>query len=144
MDDAECAAMAPAANPKRHPRGSQAIVLPGLVLTNVLRRYVHPREIPVRCIVDSGAGSCFINKELIPSIRPFTEKLEPPVLITLADGLQHECHEVAPVTLCLGTWYRRRIRFHVITMSYDVVLGKTWLTDHNQDIDWREHTVSFW
>jgi hypothetical protein len=102
------------------------------------------KEIIAYALVDSGAQGNIINREFAEKHNlPFRAKSEPMKLI-LADGKTTRSGEVThyvPVKVKIGD-HEELIAFDATTVSYDTILGLSWLKKHNPVIKWSDHSLS--
>jgi hypothetical protein len=97
-------------------------------------------------MVDSGASSCFINKNLIDKYHiPLIKKSKPRKLKVIDDreissGLvEYEC----TFSIELGS-HKEELKCNVADIGrHSIVLGMSWLKLHNPDIDWPLKRISF-
>lgn len=97
----------------------------------------------VKVLVDSGASRDFISAAAVKRLGLAMSPLDVHLKVRLADGsLSTSAMQVTfplelPPALC-------ETRSFVVTSldAYDIILGKTWLTDHNPVIDWVTNTIT--
>ena len=97
-------------------------------------------------MIDSGASSCFIHKDLIQKYGTPTIKKSVPCQLKVIDGqdissglVDSEC----VFTLELGS-HKEVIKCNVADIGkHSIVLGMSWLKLHNPYIDWPHKHVTF-
>ena len=100
--------------------------------------------IKANCLVDSGASNDFIS---ISFARKHGILINPvaPVFTNLAVKGQNNAFIIGEVDLELNHEGLKEYRkFKVMDLiKYDVILGITFLQDHNPDINWKEFSIKF-
>ena len=97
---------------------------------------------PARILIDGGAegnviGKNFVSKNNIP-ISPCS-----PIPVVLPDGSSSTIQNSATITLHRNN-YSDSIHTIVYPLrSYDIILGKPWLTHTNPSINWRNNDLHF-
>ena len=97
-------------------------------------------------MIDSGASSCFINKNLVEKYRIPLIKKEKPKKLKVIDGreissglVEFECI----FNIELGS-HKEELKCNVADIGrHSLVLGMSWLRLHNPNIDWPSKRVSF-
>lgn len=130
-------ALASAVEPDTARFPSERVVLSGLLC-------IDESVVEVKALVDSGATHSFINKELVERYGLRMTTLPAPSIVQdIAGRLLHEITTQVDAALQFGT-HSEMIALGVTTVGKsDIVLGKTWLTEHNPDIDWHTNVVTF-
>ena len=96
---------------------------------------------PARFLVDSGATQDFISSSFVRSHKVPTARRSP-LRVRLANGSLSTTSHVCPSLRYQIASFEEARDFVVTALeSYDVILGKTWLTQHNPLIDWEQHSV---
>lgn len=90
--------------------------------------------------IDSGAVSCFMDSEWVCHLKISNAALDHPIKVWAVDGRQVTgspiVTQMQPLTLRLGD-HEERIAFLVTcTPHTQIVLGYSWLAQHNPQIDW--------
>jgi hypothetical protein len=102
------------------------------------------RKHGVRALVDCGATGLFIDREYVKSNRIPTKKLSYPIPVFNVDGTPNESGsitEVVDLLLRYDTHSERGI-FSVTGLGkQNLILGHTWLYDHNPEVNWRTGKV---
>lgn len=100
-----------------------------------------------RALLDSGASANFIDPAFARSCRL---KLSPSSrAITLADGSQTKAEGTGTAACGLEATSGAPIQFGAdftatpLGGAYDVILGMTWLAEHNPCVGWRERSLTF-
>ncbi|KZT11745.1 uncharacterized protein LAESUDRAFT_754304 [Laetiporus sulphureus 93-53] len=86
------------------------------------------REVQTEALLDSGAYSCYINPWLVDQLNFATISLEKEIRVYNADASHNKG----------GT-----IKKRVLLSHKDVILGMSFLKEHNPEVDWRKLTVNF-
>src|SRR5467141_2360613 len=128
---------------------------PILIRSSTLRRGM---ELPLRihtigsntpllinALIDSGATSRFINIDYIRSKNLCTQRLPRAIPVYNVDGTLNDAGyitEVVDLMVHHGD-HSERATFHVTGIGRTtIILGHTWLVEHNPDIDWSTGKVS--
>src|SRR5258705_9855822 len=96
-------------------------------------------------LLDSGATGMFINWSFMQKHQLETTSLPQPVLVCNVDGSPNENRSVMEevhVTLCFGC-HSERVHLAVANLRQQtVIIGHSWLTLHNPEVDWVSQKVS--
>ena len=94
-------------------------------------------------LIDSGATYNFISEAFVKKNRLRTTMTNSPIKVQLADGTTYECAAFLPsVEVKIGP-YRSKASYYVLPMrGNDAILGTSWLTTTNPQIDWRTKTIT--
>ena len=98
----------------------------------------------VRALVDSGATSLFINREYVKSNQIPTMKLPQPIPVFNVDGtanMEGSISEVAELLLRYNGHSKRALFCVTGLGKQNLILGHTWLKDHNPEVDRRTGKV---
>ena len=102
------------------------------------------RKQGVRALVDCGATGLFIDREYIKSNKIPTKTLSRPIPVFNVDGTANESGsmtEVVDLVLRYNT-HSERALFSVTGLGkQNLILGHTWLYDHNPEVNWRTGKV---
>jgi predicted aspartyl protease len=102
------------------------------------------RKQGIRALVDCGATGLFIDREYVKSNRLPTRKLSRPIPVFNVDGTANEAGSISEVVELI-IWYNghsERALFSVTSLGrQNMILGITWLREHNPEIDWRTGKV---
>lgn len=94
-------------------------------------------------LVDSGASTIFLSEAFIRKHHIKTCKRPIPITIEFAGVTEEVSTRMVPgVQLALGD-YEEALTFEITTASYDVILGKSWLDEHNAEIITCSHDLFF-
>ena len=95
----------------------------------------------VTILIDGGAKGCFVSDKLIRrlDLRMDTSR---PRSLSVADGRRHRSYSVPRCSLDISD-YHCIIDFYSAPITFDVILGKTWLADVNPSMDWKRNTLLF-
>src|SRR5258707_2197397 len=102
-------------------------------------------SISTSALLDSGATGMFINQSFVQKHQLETTPLPQPVLIHNVDGSPNEngsVMEQVHVTLRFGS-HSERAHLTVANLGQQmVIIGHSWLTLHNLQLDWVSQKVS--
>lgn len=97
-----------------------------------------------RILIDGGASGNFVSGRWITERATVQDT---PLIreVVLADGTRYQVNKVLRQARIKMGPYRDALDLEVIPLggTYDVILGKPWLSHHNPDIDWRLNVVRF-
>ena len=102
------------------------------------------RKQGIRALVDSGATGLFINREYVKSNQIPTKKLSQPIPVYNMDGTANTDGAISEVADLLLRYngHSERALFSVTGLGrQNLILGHTWLKDHNPEVDWRTGNV---
>src|SRR3979490_863971 len=95
-------------------------------------------------LVDCGATGKFMNRAYVEHHCLSTQKLQRPIPVFNVDGCPNEAgsiREVVDVILWVDG-HTERTTFAVTNLcKQDIILGFTWLEEHNPEIDWQTRQV---
>src|SRR6266436_1392195 len=96
-------------------------------------------------LLDSGATGMFINQSFVQKHQLETTPLPQPILVCNVDGSLNENRSVTEevhVTLRFGC-HSERVHLAVANLGQQtVIIGHSWLTLHNPEVDWVSQKVS--
>jgi len=102
------------------------------------------RKYGIRALVDSGATGLFIDCEYVKLNQIPTRKLSVPILVRNVDGTINSAGAILEVAELI-LWYNghsERALFSVTGLgSQNLILGHTWLQEHNPEVDWKTRKV---
>src|SRR5258708_14717640 len=102
-------------------------------------------SISTSTLLDSGATSMFINWSFVQKHQLETIPLPQPVLVHNVDGSANEngsVMEEVHITLRFGC-HSKRAHLTVMNLGQQmVIIGHSWLTLHNPEVDWAAQKVS--
>src|SRR5277367_1184860 len=96
-------------------------------------------------LVDSGATGRFINSEYVKSRKIATRTLSRPIPVSNVDGSPNEAGSITEVVsciLCFEAHTERTIFYDTRLGREHLILGHSWLREHNPEIDWQTGKVS--
>ena len=102
------------------------------------------RKQGVRALVDCGATGLFIDREYVSSNRIPTKKLSRPIPVFNVDGTANENGSISEVVDLVLRYenHSERALFSVTGLGkQNLILGHTWLYDHNPEVNWRTGKV---
>jgi predicted aspartyl protease len=94
----------------------------------------------IRALVDSGATGLFIDQEYIKCNQIPTRKLSNSIPVCNVDGTANMADAISEVVELILQYNRHseRALFCVTGLrSQNLILGHTWLQDHNPEVDWK-------
>jgi hypothetical protein len=94
----------------------------------------------VNILVDSGASCCFVADRIGKDIQKGKVSNGKKLPIRLADGSEISGTVLTGIKLQLGD-HEEFVDVTMAPISYDMILGQTWLKKHNPDIDWMKKEV---
>jgi hypothetical protein len=98
------------------------------------------RKHEVCALVDSRATGLFIDWEYVKSNQILTKKLSQPTLVYNVDGTANTAGAISEVAELLLRYngHSERALFCVMGLGkQNLILGHTWLKEHNLEVDWR-------
>jgi predicted aspartyl protease len=98
----------------------------------------------IRALVDCGATGLFIDREYVKSNRLPTRKLSRSIPVFNVDGTANEAGSISEVVELIIQYdgHSERALFSVTSLGrQNMILGITWLREHNPEIDWRTGKV---
>src|SRR5258708_187140 len=102
-------------------------------------------SISMSTLLDSGATGMFINWSFMQKHQLETTLLPQPVLVCNVNGSPNEngsVMEEVHITLCFGC-HSERAHLAVANLGQQmVIIGHSWLTLHNPEVDWVSQKVS--
>ena len=91
-------------------------------------------------MVDSGATGRFIDSEYVKSRRIATCTLSCPIPVFNVDGTPNNAGAITEVVDCILRFenHTERTLFYVTCLGKEhLILGHSWLSEHNPEIDWK-------
>ena len=105
-----------------------------------------PLPVKGHAMIDSGALSCFISKEIVKNHKLFTYKLSKPKKLNVIDGreiLSGRVEEGCDLEFIING-HKEILSCYVVELGHHhIILGMSWLQKHSPLIDWKKETVSF-
>jgi hypothetical protein len=100
----------------------------------------------IAAMVDCGASSPFLSERFVKQHHVLTKPLPSPITLYNIDMTKNKAGTIthsAELEVRTGA-HREKLRFLVTDVGpEDVVLGITWLRDHNPEIDWTAGKLNF-
>jgi predicted aspartyl protease len=130
--------------PKQPKIGTAEVGLNSLYLWVEVESTDNQRKYGVRMLVDSGATGLFIDQEYVKSNQIPTRKLSQVVLIYNVDRSPNQdgaISEVVDLLLQYNGHSERALLCVTGLGKQNLILGHTWLKDHNPEVDWRTGKV---
>lgn len=98
----------------------------------------------MRALLDSGATGLFANRDFVKRNRLTTRTLSRPIPVYNVDGSPNESGSITEV-LEVVLRYRDHSETAVFAVTnlgrQDIILGLTWLREHNPEVDWKTEEV---
>jgi len=98
----------------------------------------------VKALLDSGATGNFINKDFVRMKGISTQNISCPIPVFNVDSSPNEARqisEVVDVILCYKTHSKRMLLTVSNLGKQSMILGYTWLKDHNPEVNWQTGEV---
>jgi len=98
----------------------------------------------VKALVDSGATGNFIDKDFVHTKGISTRSISCPIPVFNVDGSPNEAGQISKVVdviLHYKTHSERTLLAISNLEKQSMILGYTWLKDHNPEVDWRTREV---
>jgi len=130
--------------PKRLNVGATEVGPNSLYLRVEIESTDNQRKYGVRALVDLGATGLFIDREYVKSNQIPTTKLPQPIPVFNVDGTANTEGSISEVVELLLRYngHSERALFCVTGLGkQNLILGHTWLKDHNPEVDWRTGKV---
>lgn len=97
----------------------------------------------IRFLLDSAAGKNFISSHLLDRLGRKAFKKASSDKVLLPDGSYMPSDSILPSVRIKLSGFADAVTFHVLPLAtFDVILGKPWLTQHNPSVDWVKHRVT--
>src|SRR5882757_5469134 len=112
-----------------------------------LRPRLGKRSIPVKALLDSGATGNFIHYRMVDKNRMKTIPLPREIQLRNADDTENNMGKIThKVYLTMNIdGHTEVIKFFVTDLGHDdLILGHTWLYQHNPVVNWREGALNFY
>jgi predicted aspartyl protease len=149
--DASTTAEATCAKQPRRPRWERRLLLvPEIGATELRRNSLYlrvevestenQRKYGIHALVDSGATGLFIDREYVKSNQIPTRRLSNPIPVRNVDGTANMAGTILEVAELILQYngHSERALFCVTGLgSQNLILGHTWLQDHNPEVDWK-------
>ena len=106
-----------------------------------------PQKLKILALLDSGASTCFLDEEFAKRHKIHLVQKSEPVHVEVIDGRPllsgSVIHEPEPIEVAFKD-HSSYVVFNIIrTPSSPIILGFSWLEDHNPSIDWRLRRITF-
>ena len=102
------------------------------------------QRICTKALVDSGATGLFVDWSFVQRHQINTRTLAEPIPVFNVNGTPNEqgaIRDVIDVVLCVKDHSERAVFAITGLGKQDVILGLTWLKQHNPDIDWNTNEI---
>jgi len=98
----------------------------------------------IKALLDSGATGNFIDRDFIRTKGINTRSISRPILVYNMDGSPNEAGQISEV-VDVVLHYKTHSERTLLTVSslgkQNMILGYTWLKDHNPEVDWQTGEV---
>jgi hypothetical protein len=106
-----------------------------------------PQKLNTIALLDSGASACFLDENFASRHKIRLVQKSKPIHVEVIDGRPllsgSVTHETEPIEVAFKD-HSSRIIFNIIkTPSSPVILGLSWLEQHNPSIDWKLRRMTF-
>jgi len=98
----------------------------------------------IKALLDSGAMGNFIDQDLVRTKGINTRSISRPILVYNVDGSSNEAgqiSEVVDIVPCYKTHSERMLLAIFSLGRQNMILGYTWLKDHNPEVNWQTREV---
>ena len=98
----------------------------------------------VTALLDSGATGLFIDRDYVKTNQLTTRKLRLPIPVYNVDGTRNEAGSITEVVdlILRHAGHSERTQFAVTGLGRQkLLLGYTWLREHNPEVDWKTKEV---
>jgi hypothetical protein len=105
-----------------------------------------PKPFSGKAMIDSGATSCFIHPSLVQDHRLPTFEYKIPKKLRVIDGREVASEQITHYTLftCTIGNHTETLECHISNIgNHQLVLGMSWLKQHNPTINWDKHSLLF-
>ena len=95
-------------------------------------------------LVDCGATGQFMDRRYVERNRLTTRRLTRPIPVYNVDGTLNDSGAITEIVDAILRFndHTERTSFAVTSLGkQDIILGFTWLEEHNPEIDWKTHKV---
>ena len=137
-----------------HPRYVESVPSCGSISSNQVSRVFSAQvelststghRVLASALLDSGANSCFMDREFALTQNIILNKLPNPVVVGVIDGRPIASGDIVEesesIRVVLGN-LASIISFNIISSpEHSLVLGLPWFELHNPTIDWRKRTI---
>ena len=116
--------------------------VPGHANHLVVTSFISDR-IKAKTLLDTGASSPFISSNFVRTHNLPRIKLSYAKTMRMANGSPVEITEAVNLIQRIGTHTDQCLHYITPIHNYDIVLGMSWLEEHNPDIDFSSRTINF-
>jgi len=98
----------------------------------------------IKALLDSGAMGSFIDKDFVHTKGISTQSISCPIPVYNIDGTPNEAGQISKVVdvvLCYKTYSKRTLLTVSSLRKQSMILGYTWLKDHNPEVNWQTGEV---
>src|SRR3979490_2479193 len=103
------------------------------------------RPLAIDALLDSGATGMFIDIEFVWAKRLKTRRLPRAIPVYNIDGTPNEAGSIKEEVDLICTYgnHTEHATFSITSLGHlAIILGHTWLTEHNSEVNWRSGEVS--
>jgi len=98
----------------------------------------------VKALLDSGATGNFIDRDFVQTKGINTQSISCPILVYNIDSSSNEAGQISEV-VDMVLYYKTHSERMLLTVSslrrQNMILGYTWLKDHNPEVNWQTREV---
>ena len=106
-----------------------------------------PQKQKIIALLDLGASTCFLDEEFVKRHKIRLVWKSKPIHVEVIDGRpllsSSVTHESEPMEVVFKDHNSHVVFNNIRTPSSLVILGLSWLEDHNPSIDWRLRKITF-
>jgi len=98
----------------------------------------------VKALLDSGATGNFIDRDFVQTKGINTQSISRPIPVYNVDGSPNEAGQISKVVdvvLHYKTYSKRTLLAVSSLGRQNMILGYTWLKDHNPEVNWQTGEV---
>jgi len=98
----------------------------------------------IKALLDSGATGNFIDKDFVRTKGISTWNISHPILVFNVDGSPNEARQISEVVDMVLHYKTHSERMLLIVSNLgkqSMILGYTWLKDHNPEVNWQTREV---
>ena len=95
-------------------------------------------------LLDSGATDNFIDKDFVRTKGISTQNISRPIPVFNVDGSSNKAGQISKV-VDIVLYYKTHSERMLLTIAnlgkQSIILGYTWLKDHNPEVNWQTREV---
>jgi hypothetical protein len=109
----------------------------------VCTSFVNNQRMKARTLIDTGASDCFVSSTFVRQHKLQPRLLAEPKTMRMADGTRVQITTGVDITNSIGDHTDTSLHYITPIHNYDLVLGMSWLEEHNPHIDFASRTINF-